>query len=149
MKKEIEKFADKLVNAYKKNKLINPIPIKYTKNIKNATRLRKICESKINAKIVGFKAGGTALPVLKKLKEKEPFYSAIFKNNVLKSGKSVKINPSTLGIEVEVGYLIGKKFFDNKEVITMKNVSKFITHMMPCIEIVGYRQKKKRNKIFR
>ena len=142
MKKEIEKFADKLVNAYKKNKLINPIPIKYTKNIKNATRLRKICESKINTKIVGFKAGGTALPVLKKLKEKEPFYSAIFKNNVLKSGKRVKINRSTLGIEVEVGYLIGKKFFGSKEVITMKNVSKFITHMMPCIEIVGYRQKK-------
>ena len=79
---------------------------------------------------------------IKKLKEKEPFYSAIFKNNVLKNGKSVKINRSTLGIEVEVGYLISKKFFDNKRVITMKNVSKFITHMMPCIEIVGYRQKK-------
>jgi len=142
MKKEIEKFADKLVIAYKKNKLISPLPIKYTKNIKNATRLRKICESKINTKIVGFKAGGTALPVLKKLKEKEPFYSAIFINNVLKSGKSVKINPSTLGIEVEVGYLIGKNFFANKGAITMKNVSKFITHMMPCIEIVGYRQKK-------
>ena len=91
---------------------------------------------------MGFKAGGTALPVLKKLKEKEPFYSAIFKNNVLKSGKGVKINRSTLGIEVEVGYLISKKFFDNKQIITMKNVSKFITHMMPCIEIVGYRQKK-------
>ena len=142
MKKEIEKFADKLVNAYKKNKLISPLPIKYTKNIKNATKLRKICESKIKTKIVGFKAGGTALPVLKKLKEKEPFYSAIFKNNVLKSGKGVKINRSTLGIEVEVGYLINKKFFDNKQIITMKNVSKFITHMMPCIEIVGYRQKK-------
>ena len=91
---------------------------------------------------MGFKAGGTALSVLKKLKEKEPFYSAIFKNNVLKSGKSVRINHSTLGIEVEVGYLIDKRFFDNKGVITMKNVSKFITHMMPCIEIVGYRQKK-------
>ena len=48
MKKEIDKIADKLVNAYKKNNLINPIPIKYTKNIKNATRLRKLCESKIN-----------------------------------------------------------------------------------------------------
>ena len=83
MKKEIDKFADKLVIAYKKNKLISPLPIKYTKNIKNATRLRKICESKIKTKIVGFKAGGTALPVLKKLREKEPFYSAIFKNNVL------------------------------------------------------------------
>jgi 2-keto-4-pentenoate hydratase len=142
MKKEIEKFADKLVNAYKKDKLISPLPIKYIKNIKNATKLRKICESKIKTKVVGFKAGGTALPVLKKLKEKEPFYSAIFKNNVLKSGKSVKINRSTLGIEVEVGYLISKKFFDNKGVITMKNVSKFITHMMPCIEVVGYRQKK-------
>ena len=142
MKKEIEKFADKLVNAYKKNKLISPLPIKYTKNIKNATKLRKLCESKIKTKVVGFKAGGTALPVLKKLKEKEPFYSAIFKNNVLKSGKSVKINRSTLGIELEVGYLISKRFFDNKQIITMKNVSKFITHMMPCIEVVGYRQKK-------
>ena len=142
MKKEIEKIADKLVNAYKKNKLINPIPTKYTKNIKNATRLRKLCESKIKTKVVGFKAGGTALPVLKKLKEKEPFYSAIFKNNVLKSGKGVKINKSTLGIEVEVGYLINKNFFNNKKVITMKNISKYITHMMPCIEVVGYRQKK-------
>jgi len=24
----------------------------------------------------------------------------------------------------------------------MKNVSKYVTHMMPCIEVVGYRQKK-------
>ena len=47
MKKEIEKFADKLVNAYKKNKLISPLPIKYTKNIKNATKLRKLCEKKL------------------------------------------------------------------------------------------------------
>ena len=142
MKKEIEKFADKLVHAYKKNKLINPIPIKYTKNIKNATKLRKLCEKKINTKIIGFKAGGTALPVLKKLKEKEPFYSAIFKNNVLKSGMGVKINKSTLGIEVEVGYLVNKNFFNNRKVITMKNISKYISHMMPCIEVVGYRQKK-------
>ena len=142
MKKEIEKLADRLVSAYKKNKLISPLPIKYTKNIENSTRLRKICESKIKTKIIGFKAGGTALPVLKKLNEKEPFYSAIFKNNVLKSGKGVKINSSTLGIEVEVGYLIHKRFFDNKRIITMKNVTKFITHMMPCIEVVGYRQKK-------
>ena len=142
MKKEIEKIADKLVYAYKKNKLINPIPIKFTKNIENATKLRKLCESKINTKVVGFKAGGTALPVLKKLKEKEPFYSAIFKNNVLKSGMGVKINKSTLGIEVEVGYLVNKNFFKNRKVITMKNISKYITHMMPCIEVVGYRQKK-------
>ena len=142
MKKEIEKIADKLIYAYRKNKLINPIPTKYTKNIKNATRLRKLCESKIKTKVVGFKAGGTALPVLKKLKEKEPFYSAIFKNNVLKSGMGVKINKSTLGIEVEVGYLINKNFFKNRKVITMKNISKYITHMMPCIEVVGYRQKK-------
>ena len=142
MKKEIEKIADKLVYAYKKNKLINPIPIKFTKNIENATKLRKLCESKIKTKVVGFKAGGTALPVLKKLKEKEPFYSAIFKNNVLKSGMGVKINKSTLGIEVEVGYLVNKNFFKNRKVITMRNISKYITHMMPCIEVVGYRQKK-------
>ena len=25
----------------------------------------------------------------------------------------------------------------------MKNISKYISHMAPCIEIVGYRQRKK------
>ena len=43
---------------------------------------------------------------------------------------------------MEVGYLINKNFFNNKKVITMKNITKYITHMMPCIEVVGYRQKK-------
>ena len=119
MKKEIEKFADKLVNAYKKNKLISPLPIKYTKNIKNATKLRKLCESKVNAEIVGFKAGGTGFPVLKKLKEKEPFYASVYKHNFLRSGKKVKINNYTLGMELEVCYLIKKKFFSSN-----KNVSK-------------------------
>ena len=39
---------------------------------------------------------------MKKLKEKEPFYAAIYKRNFLKSGKKVKINKYTLGIELEV-----------------------------------------------
>ena len=92
MKKEIEKIADKLVYAYKKNKLINPIPIKFTKNIENATKLRKLCESKINTKVVGFKAGGTGIPLMKKLKEKEPFVASVFSRNFIKSGEKVKIN---------------------------------------------------------
>ena len=77
MKKEIEKFADKLVNAYKKNKLISPLPVKYTKNIKNATKLRKLCESKIKTKVVGFKAGGTALPVVCDIRFEEQVESAV------------------------------------------------------------------------
>ena len=80
---------------------------------------------------------------MKKLKEKEPFYASIYKRNFLKSGKKVKINKSTLGIELEVCYLIKKNFFLSKEIITMKNISKFISHMAPCIEVVGYRQRKK------
>ena len=48
---------------------------------------------------------------MKKLKEKEPFYASVYKKNFLKSGKKVKINKSTLGIELEVCYLIKKKFF--------------------------------------
>jgi 2-keto-4-pentenoate hydratase len=48
---------------------------------------------------------------MKKLKEKEPFYASIYKRNFLKSGKKVKINKSTLGIELEVCYLIKKNFF--------------------------------------
>ena len=148
MKKTLlEKTADKLVNAFVKNKIIAPLPTKFTKKLSEAQKLRKLCESKVKDPIIGFKAAGTGIPVMKKLKEKKPFYAAIFKKNFIKSGKKVKINKSTLGIELEVCYLIKKNFFLSKDVITMKNVSKFISHMAPCIEVVGYRQKKKYKKI--
>jgi len=144
MKKTLlEKTANKLVNAFLKNKIIAPIPLKYTKKINEAQKLRKLCESKIKDPIIGFKAAGTGIPVIKKLKEKEPFYASIYKRNFLKSGKKVKINKSTLGIELEICYLVKKNFFLSKGLITMKNVSKFISHMSPCIEVVGYRQRKK------
>ena len=139
----LEKTADKLVNAFIKNKIIAPIPLKYTKKLSNAQKLRKLCESKIKDPIIGFKAAGTGIPVMKKLNEKEPFYASVYKRNFLKSGKKVKINKSTLGIELEVCYLIKKNFFLSKGLITMKNISKFISHMAPCIEVVGYRQRKK------
>ena len=51
---------------------------------------------------------------MKKLKEKEPFYASIYKRNFIKSGQKVKINNSTLGIELEVCYLIKKQFFLSK-----------------------------------
>ena len=139
----IEKTANKLVNAFLKNKIIAPLPKKYTKNLDDAQRFRKLCESKIKEPVIGFKAAGTGIPVMKKLKEKEPFYASIYKRNFLKSGKRVKINKSTLGIELEVCYLIKRSFFKSKKSITMNNISKYISHMAPCIEVVGYRQRKK------
>ena len=84
-----------------------------------------------------------SIPLIKKFKEKEPFYASVYKRNFLKSGKKVKINKYVLGIEVEVCYLIKKKFFSSKGLIKMKNVTNFISHMAPCIEVVGYRQKRK------
>ncbi len=141
--KNLEKHANKLVNAFLKNKIINPIPRRYTKKIFEAQKFRKICESKIKKPISGFKAAGTGIPVLRKLKEKEPFYATVYKHNVLKNGKTVKINKFTLGIELEVCYLIKKSFFGLKQKATKKNIRKFITHIAPCIEVVGYRQKKK------
>ena len=144
MKKTLkDKISDKLVNAFLKNKIISPIPKKFTKKLIEADKFRKLCESKIKEPIIGFKVGGTGIPLMKKLKEKEPFYASIYKRNFLKSGKRVKINKYVLGIEVEVCYLIKKIFFTSKKVITMKNVTKFISHMAPCIEVVGYRQKRK------
>ncbi len=143
MKSLIEKTSDKLVRAFLKNKIIAPIPKKFTKKLINAQKLRKLCESKINETVVGFKAAGTGIPVMKKLKEKEPFYASVYKRNVLKNGKKVKINKSTLGIELEVYFLIKKSFFLSKGLINMKNISKYISHIAPCIEIVGYRQRKK------
>jgi len=143
MKTLIEKTSDKLVKAFLKNKIIAPIPSKFTKKLKEAEKLRKLCESKINEPVSGFKAAGTGILVMKKFREKEPFYASIYKKNVLKSGKKLKINKSTLGIELEVCYLIKKSFFLSKDVITKKNISKFIAHMAPSIEVVGYRQRKK------
>ena len=140
--------ANKLVKAFLKNKIINPIPIKYTKKLSNAQKFRKLCESKIKKPIIGFKAGGTGIPVIKKLKEKEPFYASVYKHNVLKNNKSVKINKYTLGIELEVCYYLKKSFFDFKQKISKNNMKKFITHIAPCIEVVGYRQKKKGIKSF-
>jgi len=143
MKTLIEKTSDKLVKAFLKNKIIAPIPSKYTKKLLEAQKLRKLCESKIKLPIIGFKAAGTGIPLIKKFKEKEPFYASVYKKNFLKSGKSVKINKSTLGIELEVCYKIKRSFFSSKGIITMKNISKYISNMAPCIEIVGYRQRKK------
>ena len=143
MKSLIEKTSDKLVNAFLKNKIIKPIPSKFTKKLAEAQKLRKLCESKITLPIVGFKAAGTGIPLIKKFKEKEPFYASVYKRNFLKSGRSVKINKATLGIELEVCYKIKKSFFSSKGLITMKNISKYISHMAPCIEVVGYRQRKK------
>ena len=139
----LEKTANKIANAFIKDKIISPLPSKYTKKLSEAQKLRVMAESKIKDPIVGFKAAGTGIPVMKKLKEKEPFYASIFKKNLLKNGKKVKINKYTLGIELEVCYLIKKNFFLLKKPITKNNISKFISHMAPCIEVVGYRQKKK------
>jgi 2-keto-4-pentenoate hydratase len=139
----IEKTSDKIVNAFLTNKLIAPIPRQYSKKLINAQKFRKLCESKIKEPIVGFKAAGTGIPVMKKLKEKEPFYASIYKRNVIKSAGKVKINKGTLGIELEVCYQIKKSFFSSKGLITSKNISKFISYMAPCIEVVGYRQRKK------
>ena len=138
-----EKISNKLVKAFLENKIIEALPKKFTKKLTEADKFRKLCESKIKEPIIGYKAGGTGIPLLKKLKEKEPFYASVYRRNFLKSGKRVKINKSTLGIELEVCYLIKKSFFSYKGLITSKNVTKFISHMAPCIEVVGYRQKRK------
>ena len=117
MKTLIEKTADKLVKAFLKNKTIAPIPLKFSKKINQAQKLRKLCESKIKEPVVGFKAAGTGIPLIKKLKEKEPFYASVYSRNLLKSGKKVKINRYTLGIELEVCYLIKKSFFPQKKTL--------------------------------
>ena len=139
----LDSIANKLVWAFLKNKIIKPISKRYTKKISEAQKLRILCESKIKKPIIGFKAAGTGIPVLKKLKEKEPFYATVYKHNSLKNNKNVKINKYTMGIELEVGYVIKQSFFDIKTSITRKNIKKYITHMFPCIEVVGYRQSKK------
>ena len=141
--KLIDKLSDKIVNAFINNKIIAPLPLRFTKKLSDAQRFRKLCESKINEPVIGFKAAGTGIPLIKKFKEKEPFYASVYKKNFLKNKKKVKINKWALGIELEVCYLVKESFFLSKKKITMQNVSKYISHIAPCIEVVGYRQRKK------
>jgi 2-keto-4-pentenoate hydratase len=143
MNKKSNEYANKIVSAFLRNKFIAPLPLKYTQKISEAEKFRKLCESKIKKPIIGFKAAGTGIPVLKKLKEKEPFYASVYKFNVLKNKKNVKVNKYTMGIELEVCYFIKKNFFNFKGKINKNNIRKFISHIAPCIEVVGYRQKKK------
>ena len=136
-------IANKLAKAFLRNKIISPIPSQFTKKLSQADKFRKLCEKKISMPIIGFKAGGTGISLLKKLKEKEPFYASVYKQNFLKNNKTVKVNKYTLGIELEVCYLINENFFDLKKPVTKNNIRKYISHMAPCIEVVGYRQRKK------
>ena len=146
--KNMNLLANKLVKAFLKNKSIAPLPSQYVKNMKNAEKFRKFCESKITKPIIGFKAAGTGIPLIKKLGEKEPFYASVYKHNVISNNSNVKINKNVLGIELEVCYKISKDFFKLSKKISKKNINKFITHIAPCIEVVGYRQRKKGIKCF-
>ena len=71
MNKELDKLATKLAKAFLQNKVIAPLPNHCTKNLISATKFRKLCESKVKKPIQGFKAAGTGIPLLKKLKEKD------------------------------------------------------------------------------
>ena len=141
--KNMNLLANKLAKAFLKNKSIAPLPSRYVKNMKNAEKFRRLCESKILKPIAGFKAAGTGIPLIKKLGEKEPFYASVYKHNLISNNSGVRINKNILGIELEVCYILSKNFFKLKSKISKKNLNKFITHIAPCIEIVGYRQRKK------
>ena len=44
----LEKTANRIANAFTKNKIIAPLPSKYTKKLFEAQKLRILAESKIN-----------------------------------------------------------------------------------------------------
>ena len=68
--KSFNKLSDKLLQAFLKNKIIKPLPKNITKKFEVSNKFRKLCESKVNQPVIGFKAAGTGIPLIKKLKEK-------------------------------------------------------------------------------
>ena len=50
-KSQQDKLASKLVKAFLKNKIISPLPKKFTKKLTNADKFRKLCEKKIKEPI--------------------------------------------------------------------------------------------------
>ena len=113
MKNEINRIADRLVKAYNTNTVINPIPVKYCKNINLANKLRKLCEDQIKDETIGIKAGGTGIQVLKKLKEKEPFTAKVFNDFNPDSPARPFVWAGAVAVPAYVGYLrtkAGKHF---------------------------------------
>ena len=47
MKSSLDKTTDKLVDAFLNDKVIAALPLRYTKKLSEAQKVRKICESKI------------------------------------------------------------------------------------------------------
>ena len=47
-----DKLSDRLVKAFLKNKIISPLPSRYTKKLIEADKFRKICESKIKCRAI-------------------------------------------------------------------------------------------------
>lgn len=80
---------------------------------------------------------------MKILKASKPFYSFLFKERTFDSKKKVKLAPNTLGIELEVAYKISKTIFKTR-INKKKQLKKFINGIAPAFELVGYRQKIKK-----
>ena len=113
MKNEINRIAGRLVKAFKTNTVINPIPVKYCKNINLANKLRKLCEDQIKDETIGIKAGGTGIQALKKLKENKevmiPTYD--FSTHSRKKDKQ-KINPKKIILVDGILILNSKELVD-------------------------------------
>ena len=105
MQKELVTLSKKLAKAFNTNSLIAPLPSKFCKNTKNANLLRVASEKLIKSPVIGFKAGGTGKAMLKKWKEKEPFYASIFKKNLVKTNSKVKAFKKIL-LELNLKYFI-------------------------------------------
>ena len=131
MQKEITTLSKKLAKAFNTNTLISPLPKKFCKNTKNANLLRVASEKLIKSPIIGFKAGATGKAMLKKWKEKEPFYASIFKKNLVKTNSKVKLSKNTFGIELEVFYFLDRKIFESKSKITTKNIKNCLLYTSP------------------
>ena len=95
MQKEISNLSKKLAKAFNTNTLIAPLPKKFCTNTKNANLLRVASEKLIKSPVIGFKAGATGKAMLKKWKEKEPFYASIFKKNLIKTNSAVNLSKNT------------------------------------------------------
>ena len=69
---------------------MHPFHSKFTKKLSEAEKLRKLCESKIKDPIIGFKAAGTGIPVMKKLKRKRSLSMHLFLKKFYKKWKKSK-----------------------------------------------------------
>jgi 2-keto-4-pentenoate hydratase len=87
----------------------------------------------------GYKIGATSMEVQRLLQCGEPIYAPILRTHVLASGATFRIPAGFLGVECELGFLMGRDFPASAETTDIMALRAAVAECFVALELVGRR----------